>query len=107
MGRELSDSGSYTVMEPEIASKDKSNPKSSAGLNRAANEREWRAPPLWGLRDSAPYLHDGRADTISAAVAMHGGEATASAYQFFRLSPLERQQVELFLQSLAAPGPGK
>src|SRR4029077_15768513 len=27
MGRELSDSGSYTVIEPEIASKDKSNPK--------------------------------------------------------------------------------
>src|SRR5262249_10140085 len=51
MGHELSDSGSYTVLELEIASKDK--PKQ----RRAANELEWRTPPLWGMRDSAPYLH--------------------------------------------------
>jgi len=44
MGRELSDSGSYTVLQPEIASKTKSKQP------RAANEREWRTPPLWGLR---------------------------------------------------------
>src|SRR5437764_10170859 len=41
MGHELSDSGSYTVLE--IASKDQS------GQPRAANELEWRTPPLWGL----------------------------------------------------------
>ena len=27
--------------------------------------REWRTPPLWGLRDSAPYMHDGRAGDIA------------------------------------------
>jgi CxxC motif-containing protein (DUF1111 family) len=64
---------------------------------------EWRTPPLWGLRDSAPYLHDGRADTIRAAVLFHGGEGLASGQQFFRLSLRERQQVELFLQSLGVP----
>jgi CxxC motif-containing protein (DUF1111 family) len=68
-----------------------------------AAPREWRTPPLWGLRDSAPYLHDGRADTISAAVAFHGGEGDDSASEFLRLSLRERQQVELFLQSLALP----
>ena len=97
MGHELSDSGSYTVLEPEIASKDKSKQP------RAANELEWRTPPLWGLRDSAPYLHDGRAATVADAVALHGGEGMAAARAYQRLSEKERQQVELFLKSLAAP----
>jgi CxxC motif-containing protein (DUF1111 family) len=70
-----------------------------------AAPREWRTPPLWGLGDSAPYLHDGRADTISAAVAFHGGEGFASARNFQQLSVHERQQMDLFLQSLAAPEP--
>ncbi len=56
-----------------------------------------------GPRDTAPYLHDGRADTIATAVALHGGEGQVAALKFFRLTLAERQQVELFLQSLAAP----
>src|SRR5262249_20997910 len=103
MGSELSDSGSYTVIEAEIASKDKSDPKASAGPGRPANEREWRTPPLWGLRDSAPYLHDGRAGTVADAVALHGGEGRTASEAFRGLSPRERQQVELFLQTLVAP----
>ena len=43
-----------------------------------ASRFEWRTPPLWGFRDSGPYLHDGRADTIDHAVALHGGEAQPS-----------------------------
>jgi CxxC motif-containing protein (DUF1111 family) len=97
MGPQLSDSGSYTVLEPEITSKDKSKQP------RAANELEWRTPPLWGLRDSAPYLHDGRAETVADAVALHGGEGRAAAQEYKRLSEKEREQVELFLQTLAAP----
>ncbi|HMC88137.1 MAG TPA: di-heme oxidoredictase family protein, partial [Gemmataceae bacterium] len=68
-----------------------------------AGAREWRTPPLWGLRHSAPYLHDGRADTVADAVALHGGEGLVAAQAFFRLTPRERQQVEFFLQSLTAP----
>jgi CxxC motif-containing protein (DUF1111 family) len=97
MGRQLSDSGSYTVLEPEIASKDK------ARQPRGANEREWRTPPLWGLRDSAPYLHDGRAETVADAVELHGGEGLTAAQAYKRLSEEERKEVELFLQTLAAP----
>lgn len=97
MGHELSDSGSYTVLEPEIASKDKSKQP------RAANELEWRTPPLWGLRDSAPYLHDGRAATVADAVALHGGEGLTAARAYKGLSEKEREQVGLFLQTLVAP----
>ncbi len=62
-------------------------------------------PPLWGFRDSGPYLHDGRADTLDQAVALHGGEAAKIALKFFGLSPRERRQVEAFLKSLTAPAP--
>jgi CxxC motif-containing protein (DUF1111 family) len=115
MGQALSDTGSYGTNIPDIASeKDAEHlPVKDVNFMRVgtmakppkfgAGAREWRTPPLWGLRDSAPYLHDGRADTIADAVALHGGESQRSAEAFFRLSPRERQQVELFLQSLAAP----
>jgi RNA polymerase sigma factor (sigma-70 family) len=64
---------------------------------------EWRTPPLWGYRDSAPYLHDGRAQDLEEAVALHGGQGRTSAHRFFALSPRERSQVEAFLKSLGAP----
>lgn len=68
-----------------------------------ATRQEWKTPPLWGFRDSGPYMHDGRAATLEEAVALHGGEAALSAREFFGLSPKERQQVESFLKTLAAP----
>src|SRR5262249_6498687 len=37
---------------------------------------EWRTPPLWGVADSAPYLHDGRANTLEDAIRMHAGQGT-------------------------------
>jgi CxxC motif-containing protein (DUF1111 family) len=70
-----------------------------------ASRFEWRTPPLWGFRDSGPYLHDGRADTLEQAVALHGGEAANIAQKFFRLRARERRQVESFLKSLTAPSP--
>jgi CxxC motif-containing protein (DUF1111 family) len=67
--------------------------------------REWKTPPLWGLRDSGPYLHDGRAETIEEAVLYHGGEATSSARIFQSMPASERFQLIAFLTSLAAPDP--
>ena len=52
-----------------------------------ALRQEWRTPPLWGLRDSGPYLHDGRAATLEQAIASHGGEAQKTAQRFFGLGP--------------------
>ena len=49
-----------------------------SGNVRAATDLEWRTPPLWGLRDSAPYLHDGRATSVEEAILVHGGEGSAS-----------------------------
>ncbi len=68
-----------------------------------ASTREWRTPPLWGLRDSRPYLHDGRADTIEDAIKMHDGEGAVAAGAFERLSTREKTDLGQFLKSLAAP----
>ena len=64
---------------------------------------EWRTPPLWGVRDSGPYLHDGRAANIAQAIMLHSGQGAAAARRFAELSPQRKQQVEAFLMSLAAP----
>jgi CxxC motif-containing protein (DUF1111 family) len=96
MGPALGDSGSYYgVVEPD---------SSTGGVKR----QEWRTPPLWGFRDSGPYLHDGRARDLEGAVAFHGGEAVNSARRFFKLVPEERLRVQAFLRSLAPPAePGR
>lgn len=65
--------------------------------------QEWRTPPLWGVRDSAPYLHDGRADTLSDAIAMHGGEAQSVVAAWSELEEGERASLDAFLRSLSAP----
>ncbi len=91
MGEELSDPGSYDTED-------------SASLDHL-KRGEWRTPPLWGLRDSAPYLHDGRARSLAQAVVLHGGQGAASAHRFRTLGPGQQSQVLAFLESLAAPGP--
>ena len=61
---------------------------------------------LWGIADTAPYLHDGRAATLAQAIALHGGEAQTSTQKFFALSDAERFQVISFMKSLVAPTQG-
>ncbi|WP_419188961.1 di-heme oxidoredictase family protein [Stieleria marina] len=66
-------------------------------------QREWRTPPLWGVADSAPYLHDGRATTLRSAILWHGGEASESIEKFRSLSKSDGELVIQFLKSLRAP----
>jgi CxxC motif-containing protein (DUF1111 family) len=65
--------------------------------------REWRTPPLWGVRDSAPYMHDGRAQTVSDAIVWHGGEAAPSAREFQALAKSAQEDMLFFLSCLVAP----
>ena len=106
MGGELGDTGSYDVFIPDstpdgelLLTQNGQQKKKITGATR----QEWRTPPLWGVRDSAPYLHDGRAKTLSQAIAMHGGESLTSTRKFFALSDAERFQVISFMKSLVAP----
>lgn len=66
----------------------------------AAGPREMKTPPLWGLRASAPYLHDARATTVDEAIRAHDGEAARTRDRYLPLSPVERQQLLEFLRTL-------
>lgn len=62
--------------------------------------QEWRTPPLWGIADTAPYLHDGRASTLDEAIRLHGGEAASSAKKYSELAPKRREALVAFLSLL-------
>ncbi len=70
-------------------------------------DQEWRTPPLWGTADSAPYLHDGRAETLHDAIELHDGEAAQSAREYRELGEEHRGQLLSFLGTLRAPVPVK
>lgn len=122
MGPELLDSGSYGVFQPDSPGEDADDPLPSIAQAQpmpfmaltgftteaqtpkfGAAQSEWRTPPLWGVRDSAPYLHDGRAKSLEQAIAMHGGEGVQVAINFFRLTKDDQTRVLSFLRTLVAP----
>lgn len=72
-----------------------------------ATTAEWRTPPLWGLGLSKKsqgggyfLLHDGRANSIEAAILLHGGEAQQSKNNFQQLTVNDRNALIRFLESL-------
>jgi CxxC motif-containing protein (DUF1111 family) len=66
-----------------------------------AGPGQFRTPPLWGLNASGPpYLHDGRAKSLAEAIALHGGEAQASAERFRGLATEDVDALLRFLSSL-------
>lgn len=69
-------------------------------VQNLATGAEFRTQPLWGIAAVAPYLHDGRADTLREAILWHGGEARNSRKAFEALSENEQADVVAFLESL-------
>jgi hypothetical protein len=68
--------------------------------------------PLWGVADTGPWLHDGRAMTLTEAILMHGDSASKSGSDaapvidaFEKLKPNEQQAVVDFLLTLRLPPP--
>lgn len=64
---------------------------------------EWRTPPLWGVADSAPYMHDGRAATLLEAIVLHGGESEKTRDRFLMSSKEDREALIRFMNTLVAP----
>lgn len=64
---------------------------------------EWKTPALWGLADSAPYWHDGTAQTIRAAIVRHEEAGEASKNAFLKLAPEHQDELLDFLNTLRAP----
>ncbi len=65
---------------------------------------EWRTAPLIGLAlrrgTNTRYLHDGRAETLDAAIRAHGGEASRARTNYAALSDEDRIRLLTFLDRL-------
>jgi CxxC motif-containing protein (DUF1111 family) len=92
MGPDLADGASGYGIVVQVAKSD-----------GPASAQEWRTPPLWGVADSGPWLHDGRALTLDEAVRLHEGEAAAVTKAYRRLPEADRQALLAFLGTLTAP----
>ncbi|HSM13876.1 MAG TPA: di-heme oxidoredictase family protein, partial [Thermoanaerobaculia bacterium] len=64
---------------------------------------EFTTARLWGVADTAPYLHDGRATTLEEAIEFHGGEAQGARDAFLALGPADRDELLVFLGKLRTP----
>ncbi len=64
---------------------------------------EFTTARLWGIADSAPYLHDGRATTLYQAIEFHGGEAQGARDNFLALSAQQQVRLLSFLKNLRTP----
>ncbi len=58
---------------------------------------------LWGIADTAPYMHDGRAPTLTEAILQHDGEAYEQRENFRALSDDEKLALLAYLRSLRTP----
>jgi hypothetical protein len=74
---------------------------------------EYLTRPLWGVADTGPWLHDGRAMTLQEAILMHGdstscpgSDANAVIDKFEQLSTSDQDDVIQFLLTLRLPPPG-
>lgn len=72
----------------------------------SADGREWKTPPLWGLRIASDFLdgdlflmHDGRARSVEEAILVHGGEAAGARDMFSSLNPEQRARLLDFVES--------
>jgi len=59
-----------------------------------------RTAPLWGVRRTTAYLHDGRAATLDAAILAHDGQAKKARDRYASLSSSQKAWLIAFLNSL-------
>jgi hypothetical protein len=55
---------------------------------------------LWGVGTTAPYLHDGRATTLTEAILAHGGEGAQARQSFVTALLATQQDLIAFLDNL-------
>jgi CxxC motif-containing protein (DUF1111 family) len=75
-------------------------------LASAQTNREYITAKLWGVADTAPYMHDGRAFTLLEAIRLHdnpGSEASSAAKNFETLDNPGKNAVLNYLLSLKTP----
>lgn len=72
----------------------------------AANGRQWKTPPLWGVglihdvNGHRRLMHDGRANGVLEAILWHGGEAQQARQKVLQLNAQDRRALVAFVESL-------
>ena len=87
----------YGTLMPNLAAARSSEPTAPPAVD------EFRTPPLWGVADSAPYMHDGSAKTLRDAVLAHGVQGVYAGQKFRDLPPGDQKMLIVFLGTLRAP----
>lgn len=60
----------------------------------------YRTPPLWGISDTAPYMHDGRAEDLNGAILAHFSEGENARLAYEALAPAQQAELIAFLEDL-------
>jgi hypothetical protein len=72
--------GGYPVwLFSDLKRHDMGQANAARHVQRGVALTEYLTPRLWGVADSAPYLHDGRAPSFDYAIAGHDGEGAAAS----------------------------
>jgi hypothetical protein len=112
MGRQLADPAG---MQPAIGGS--FGPATFDGQPIMIGPDEFLTPELWGVGNTGPWLHDGRAGTLRDAILMHGedeppaagaagrSEAQESRDAFRALPPDDQEALLRFLRSLRTVTP--
>ena len=65
----------------------------------------WRTKELWGVGSTGPWLHDGRATTLTEAIRWHGGEAEIVKDNYFSRPEQDQDDLIEFLNNLVIYSP--
>jgi len=66
----------------------------------SAHGNEWRTMPLWRVSERGRFLHDGRAASITEAIALHGGQAQQARDSFLSLGSADNAALLAFLNGI-------
>ncbi len=82
--------GVYVPLFADLKRHDMGEELSESFSGGEISNSEFTTARLWGIADTAPYLHDGRATTLRQAIDAHGGEAQSVRDAFHALSDEEQ-----------------
>jgi len=93
--------GGYPVwLFSDLKRHDMGKDNAAQHVQRGVALNDYLTPRLWGVADSAPYLHDGRAPSFDYAIAGHDGEGAAARAAFAALPMEEKGALRVYLMSL-------
>ncbi|MCY4188308.1 MAG: hypothetical protein OXD30_07470 [Bryobacterales bacterium] len=95
--------GVYVPLFADLKLHDMGDGLAESAHDERFHNAEFTTARLWGVWDTAPYLHDGRAFDLRSAIIAHGGEGRQASERFQGLETEEQAALIHFLNSLRTP----